>query len=303
MATTPALITIDRGILRLSENPPDCLKSIDVTLPGPQGQGSQFSFAILAASANGKRIAIARNGQILLWNSSEPEHVNIVTPPPSPPSGRGERGGGGERGGNGPPPAPPASGPGGGGGGRGFGFGFGFGPKALAVSSAGDRIYLIDPNGNIGVWQVQGNKAQALAWTRVSNRNNALAKANALALSPGGDLLAIGDVNGVISLVETATGKIRDTLAQDDTEGRVEALAFSPDGRKLAVGTQLHIDIWSLNNPDAAPLRLPGHRSLVTALAFDPKGQYLASAGADRTADVWNLDRLREEFGKLGLAW
>jgi len=287
------LITIERGALRVIENPPDGLTSTDVDFPSVQGQGS--SFAILAPSTNGKRMAILRNGQVFLWNSSEPDRVELVTPPPSPIPSRGDRRGG-DRGGNGTPSGPPPSG------GTGGSRGFGFGPK-LAVSSDGSRIYLIDPFGSLAIWEVSGNKARALTWAHVPTRNNVLPKANALALSPGDDVLAIGNGDGSITLLETATGNVRETLVKGDTEGRVEALAFSPDGRKLAVATQLHIDIWSLNNPKAAPLRLPGHRSLVTALAFDPKGQYLASAGLDRTADVWNLTRLREEFEKLGLAW
>ena len=220
----------------------------------------------------------------MLWTSSEPDRVVTIKPPAAPPSMA--RVGGGPGGG----------GPGGGGGGRRLW-------RAMAVSPAGDRVYLIDGFGTFVIWAVQGQKAEMLTWRGVPNR------ANALALSPSEDLLAMGDVNGSITLVQTATGKVRAKFVRDDPEGRVEAgrveaLAFSPDGRKLAVGTQQgHIDIWSLSNPNAAPLRLPGHRSLVTALAFDPKGQYLASAGGDRTADVWNLDRLREEFEKLGLAW
>ncbi len=279
------LMTYERETLRLSANPLDRLESTDIDLPEVKGASfSPFVPMALAASANGERMAIARSGQVMLWTSSEPDRVVTIKPPAAPPSMA--RVGGGPGGG----------GPGGGGGGRRLW-------RAMAVSPAGDRVYLIDGFGTFVIWAVQGQKAEMLTWRGVPNR------ANALALSPSEDLLAMGDVNGSITLVQTATGKVRAKFVRDDPEGRVEAgrveaLAFSPDGRKLAVGTQQgHIDIWSLSNPNAAPLRLPGHRSLVTALAFDPKGQYLASAGGDRTADVWNLDRLREEFEKLGLAW
>ena len=145
---------------------------------------------------------------------------------------------------------------------------------------------------------LDGPTARSLNWTRLP------LAANALALSPDGGTLAIGDRNGIVTLIETATGQARRTLSRGEPEGSAEVIAFSPDGLKLAVGTQQgHIDVWSLTSPNAPPLRLPGHRGLVTALAFDPKGHYLASAGMDRTADVWYLERLREEFGKLGLAW
>ena len=271
------LITIDQDGLRLSDNPPDSLESANVNVKFPETPKLPFYWAILAPSSSGERMAIARVGQVMLWKSSEPTSVVNVTLPPVPPSsGRVDRGG---RGGRDP-----------------------FGPsvfwRAIAVSSPGDRLYLIDQRGNMVAWGLDGQKARSLGWTGIPSQ------ANALALSPDGQVLAVGHDKGFVTLIDTATGQASGTLSRGDAEGRAEAIAFSPDGQKLAVGTQLgHIDVWSLNNPTTPPLRLPGHRGLVTALAFDPKGHYLASAGLDRTADVWNLERLREEFGKLGLDW
>ena len=265
------LITIDQDALRLFENPPGSLESTAVNLP--ETPKLPFNWTILASSSSGERMAIARSGQVMLWKASEPKQILTVTPPAgTPSSGRGDRGGGG----------------------RGPGMFW----RAIAVSSSGDRLYLIDQEGNTVAWSLEGHEARSLGWTRTPR------PANALALSPDGTVLAVGHGNGLITLIDTVSGQARGPLSRGDAEGRAEAIAFSPDGQKLAVGTQQgHIDVWSLNNPTTPPLRLPGHRGLVTALAFDPKGHYLASAGLDRTADVWNLERLREEFGKLGLDW
>ncbi|WP_044148734.1 WD40 repeat domain-containing protein, partial [Singulisphaera acidiphila] len=82
------------------------------------------------------------------------------------------------------------------------------------------------------------------------------------------------------------------------------ALAFSPDGQELAVGLQQgHIDLWSLNNPTAPLLRLTGHRGFISTLAYDPKGRFFASTGSDKLVDIWDLDHVRSELGRLGLNW
>jgi len=39
---------------------------------------------------------------------------------------------------------------------------------------------------------------------------------------------------------------------------------------------------------------LKGHKGVVRSLAFDPKGEYLASSGADGTVRIWNLNDLCE---------
>jgi WD40 repeat protein/serine/threonine protein kinase len=71
------------------------------------------------------------------------------------------------------------------------------------------------------------------------------------------------------------------------------ALAFSPDSKLLAAVSG--IDVLLV---DAATgkevLTLRGHTGRVDTLAWAPGGQFLASAGADLTARVWNVKTGRE---------
>src|SRR5207248_1362196 len=54
----------------------------------------------------------------------------------------------------------------------------------------------------------------------------------AVALSPDGELLAGAWIDGKVRVIERATGAVRFSL--DDT--KPQALAFSPDSKRLAVG-------------------------------------------------------------------
>jgi len=83
-------------------------------------------------------------------------------------------------------------------------------------------------------------------------------------------------------------------------------MAFSPDGRDLAVGSpQGKISLWSVASPKQPHLRLnlPGHRGTNSLLVFDSQGRRLATAGsADPLVEVWDLDLLQRELIRLGLA-
>jgi serine/threonine protein kinase/WD40 repeat protein/HEAT repeat protein len=152
----------------------------------------------------------------------------------------------------------------------------------------------------------------------------------ALAYSPDGSLLAVGTTAGQVKLFEPSSGKLvcalgdatgrkadrketlRPTLPR--AMGKVAALAFSPDGRMLAVGGQSFADepvgpdtsetlpvtaagrlkLWDAKTGKL--LRdLAGHSANVNAVAFSPDGKLLASAGdwADnqhgRGVRIWDL--------------
>lgn len=68
----------------------------------------------------------------------------------------------------------------------------------------------------------------------------------------------------------------------------VTALAFSPDGRWIASGSQdKTIRIWDVTTGHEQRV-LKGHSNPVTALAFSPDGQWLASSSEDGTVRVWD---------------
>src|SRR5207244_3488879 len=92
-----------------------------------------------------------------------------------------------------------------------------------------------------------------------------------------------------LRLWETATGREIDALRLDAC-----SVAFSPDGRRVAIGR----GTGEITVRDVAGKRnlfnLSGHPSDVLSVVFSPDGKLLASGGFDHTVRLWDLERQRE---------
>ena len=117
-----------------------------------------------------------------------------------------------------------------------------------------------------------------------------------------GTLMASGSRDGTAILWSTATWKATRTLQNPDKDsvhgqgrqGMVEDVAFSPDGKTLAMASrEANVHLWDV---DAGKLleTLKGHSSAVLAVAFSPDGRTLASGSVDQTVRLWNVETRRE---------
>jgi eukaryotic-like serine/threonine-protein kinase len=78
------------------------------------------------------------------------------------------------------------------------------------------------------------------------------------------------------------------TLIYRGHPARVNASAWSPDGKLIASASDDHTVQLCDAKAGNTTLTYRGHSAEVYALAWSPNGKYLASAGADKTVQVWD---------------
>jgi WD40 repeat protein len=116
---------------------------------------------------------------------------------------------------------------------------------------------------------------------------------SACAFSPDGYTFAVGEVSGRrgtagVILLEVASGRERIRLKDTDW---IHALAFSPDGKLLAVGVQNVVRLFHLVSGREVG-RVDAYRGRVDSLAFSPDGKWLAVGGYANTALVCDVAAL-----------
>ena len=124
-----------------------------------------------------------------------------------------------------------------------------------------------------------------------------MSRVKSVTFSPDGLILASldedlgGNIDGAaIKLWDVETGQLL-TILTDGTGFPGYAVAFSPDGTKLASGSwDFTVKVWDVSTykPVAA---FSGHTGSVYAVAFSPDGTKVASGSADGTVLIWDVPK------------
>jgi WD40 repeat protein len=190
----------------------------------------------------------------------------------------------------------------------------GYGTQSTIYDGTGSTIHFStamasQPSGQVRLWELTSGRQRG----QFALESNASVP---LLIDSGGLILNqrrmnVNVPNPVTLLVLSPDGRtlaavLGGTLRLWDLEGQRElrrlnsgslsiGLAFSPDGRLLALGGYG----GSLRLLDVATgdelCRIGGHRGEVASLAFSPDGKLLVSGAGDTTALVWEVKRLLEE--------
>jgi WD40 repeat protein len=134
------------------------------------------------------------------------------------------------------------------------------------------------------------NSTDVPAATRLPDADGS---ASAIAVSRHGSLIATGTTLGAVQLWRVpANGHfIRAGLPLKWDSGPVISLAFSPDGRNLAVTGGKALYLWDTSNP-AQPVgrgKLTGASGEIASVAISPDGRTLAAGSSDDKVYLWNI--------------
>ncbi len=119
------------------------------------------------------------------------------------------------------------------------------------------------------------------------NGNGGVDEIYQVEFSPGGDLVATGTAGFHLALWDTATWEVRRVINLNGDS--VCAMAFSPDGRTLAVATSYASEVELRDVATGARVGiLDAHTDNARAVAFSPDGATVVTGAADGTLRLWD---------------
>jgi polar amino acid transport system permease protein len=173
--------------------------------------------------------------------------------------------------------------------------GVAFSPDASILFSSGD-------DGKVRKWDVAAGEAR-------QDFDAGGEPLNDMSLAADGSTLATVGEDGLVRVFDVASGQVIQSIGPN--ENTKLAVALNADGTLVAAGDGMNIQLWDAQTGD--PIRVLngycedeaittqevceeaeeewlGHEAEVTALAFSPDGEILASGSADTTIVFWEYE-------------
>lgn len=111
----------------------------------------------------------------------------------------------------------------------------------------------------------------------------------AVKFSDDGKVLAVGDMDGVVKIIDAKTGNIDFKLLGHTA--MVNQFSFSHSGKELATASYDHsVRIWSLDYLSKQPIILNDHDDWVWSVEFSHDDKYLLAGCRDNMIRTWLLD-------------
>jgi len=159
--------------------------------------------------------------------------------------------------------------------------------QIMEVSADQTILVLWTPeDGSIQLWSLPQNRVQLELRDRYKDLS-------AAALSPNGNILALGSSDGTIRFWDVGEGSFKGSIAGVKEAGKVGSLLFMPDAETVVAGfDDGSIRFWQLS--DRRPLLSLKHDKAVGSLCVSANGKLLVSEGDDGTIRSWRIGKAAE---------
>ena len=156
--------------------------------------------------------------------------------------------------------------------------------KGLAVTRDGTKIVSSDCDGDVKVWDAESREL-IKEWTHPEGCLQ-------IAISPDGRLIAVGA--WTVAIYTTEGRQVNDSIEVDED---LWAMAFSPDGKKLACATYDNIRVYDVDTGTRVLGLL--HGDWIRDILWSRDGSRIFSGSIDKTIHCWNS----ETGVQIGHAW
>jgi WD40 repeat protein/DNA-binding SARP family transcriptional activator len=158
------------------------------------------------------------------------------------------------------------------------------GIHSLLLSRNGTTLYTASLDGTVFIWDLLGRRRLGRPFKAGAGDSGR----PSLALSADGRLIAMGQDDGAISIVDARTLLPRAPFPIVDT-GQVLGIGFVPGSRLLVVGGPK--GFLALVDTDSGRVirRLAGHRGSIWTPGISADGRLLATGSDDNTVRLWSL--------------
>jgi WD40 repeat protein len=163
--------------------------------------------------------------------------------------------------------------------------------RAAAFSPDGTTVVTAGDDQLIHTWSAENGVAFDVL-------KGHIAAITSLAFAPNGELISTAGENASLAWNLTPEWKLERTIGSGNAGSpltdRVNAVAFSPDGKQVATGSGEpsrggELKLWDVTNGQLVRDFSKVHSDAVLSLEFSPDGKLLASGAADKMARVCDL--------------
>ena len=163
---------------------------------------------------------------------------------------------------------------------------------ALAFSPDGRLLAASESGRNVALWDMVAQK-------KVATLTDHAERITALAFAPDNKFLATGSADNMVKLwpvwpvvdvLKSQSGAQPSPTLILTFEQDVTFIAFSPDGKTLAIGNAGNtVTLWDVQTKQRVGPVYSGHTAAITFIAFSPDSRKFATGSADKTIKLWRV--------------